>query len=137
MIPATLARIVGDKRNRSVASEQVELPDTEVGRSDLRGRAAHSIDLEKSPPSALRIVDRRVLFVSPGQTLRAIRGAAVEPAIGGKHNDRGTIARPAQILDRAWNIAERLTTPSSRMKRSALPLVVRSEVKASRPSTGE
>src|SRR5882762_2746526 len=107
MIPAALAWIVGNEHQGSIRPKQAELPDAQIGRADLKRRSAFRVDLEDAPAGSLRIVDERVFDLSPDESLGAVGGAAVKAAIGGKHEDRRAVFRPADVLDRPRNTAER------------------------------
>ena len=74
-----------------------------------------------------RIGDGGFLVAAPPKPRGAVGGAAVEAAVGGSDDQRRGVAGPAQILDRAGNVAERLTRRPVENERSILSFSVRSE----------
>ena len=106
-IPAALAGIGGDEGQRRIIAQKIEFPDREIGGADLGGGAAGGIDPIEPAPRLARVGDGRVLDLAPGKPHGPLGGAGIEAAVGGERDQRGAIAGPTQILDRAGNLPDR------------------------------
>ncbi len=107
VIPAALAGIGRDDGNGAILAEQVELPDGEIGRPDLRRFAIVEGNAIETPAGVNRIGDRGIFFIAPGKARGPGRGRGVQAAIGSQCDQRAGIAAPADILNGAANFADR------------------------------
>ena len=107
LVPAALAGIGRDQRQRCVRAEQVELPHREIGGADLDRRAVAGGDREQPAPRERGTGDGGVLGLAPPQAAGTGRRSGIETAVGRQRDQPRAVVGPAQLLDRARDVAER------------------------------